>query len=252
MLQINILTLFPEMFDGPFQESILKRAQDSALNKGAPPVKIRLINIRDFATDKHNTTDDHPYGGGAGMVMKVEPIDQALSSLKIPISNFQFPKQNENSKIKNNKSAALNTQSKVILMSAKGRLFTQQFAKEYSQLEELTIICGHYEGVDQRVSDYLIDEEVRIGDYVLTGGEPAAIVICDAVIRLLPGVLGNQQSLEGESHSTPGFEAHPQYTRPEDYKGWKVPPVLLGGNHKEIEKWRVKLQNPNFQIPKKS
>lgn len=240
MLQINILTLFPEMFEGPFQESMLKRAQDPQFHQGHPPVSISVINIRDFATDKHHTTDDHPYGGGAGMVMKVEPIARALTSLKIPNSNppdgGQISKQNQNSNIKNTTSIIDN--SKIVLTSAKGKMFTQAVAKEYSELQELTIICGHYEGVDQRVIDHLIDEEVRIGDYVLTGGEQAAIVISDAVTRLLPGVLGNDESLLDESHSEPGFFAHPQYTRPAEYNGWKVPDVLLQGNHQEIMKWR--------------
>jgi len=207
-MKIHILTLFPEYFDSIFGESILKRAIESKL------LKVRIVDIRDFATDKHRTTDDRPYGGGAGMVMKVEPIDKALQSLNVSSSN------------------------KILLTSAKGTLFTQQKAESYATLEELTIICGHYEGVDERVAEHLIDEEIRIGDYVLTGGEPAASVIADAVTRLLPGVLGNEESNKNESHSEPGYMTFPQYTRPEVYKDWSVPSVLLEGNHAAIQTWR--------------
>ena len=214
-MRITILTLFPEMFNGFFSSSILKRAQDETRHD-QPPLDIRIVNIRDFASDKHKTTDDRPYGGGAGMVMKIEPIDKALKSLAINQPMNQ----------------------RIILTSAKGKPFTQQLAQEYSKLDELIIVCGHYEGVDQRVADHLVDEEVRIGDYVLTGGEPAAMVIADAVSRLLPGVLGNEDSPTYESHSEPGYLEHSQYTRPEEYNGWKVPEILLQGNHKEIEEWR--------------
>lgn len=213
-MRFRILTLFPEFFVSPMQQSILKRAQEQ--NTGSPStVEISTVNIRDFTTDKHKTADDHPYGGGPGMVMKIEPIDKALESLPQPEGK-----------------------RKVILTSAKGQLFTQQKAQEYAELEELVIICGHYEGVDERVAKHLVDEEVRIGDYVLTGGEPAAIVIVDAVTRLLPNVLGNELSAVTESHSEPGYLEHPQYTRPEVYKDWKVPEILLSGHHAEIEKWR--------------
>lgn len=214
-MKFTILTLFPEFFTTPFQASILKRAQ-AELGKDTAPIEISVINIRDFATDKHKITDDHPYGGGPGMVMKVEPIDLALESVK----------KNSNGK------------SMTLLTSAKGKVFTQQKAQEYSQLDEIIIICGHYEGVDERVAEHLVDEEVRIGDYVMTGGEPAAIVIVDAVTRLLPGVLGNEESAVQESHSEPGYLEHPQYTRPEEYKGWKVPEVLLSGHHAKIKEWQ--------------
>lgn len=215
-MRFNILTLFPEFFVSPFGESILKRAQQKD-GSGKTPLEINIVNIRDFTTDKHHVTDDHPYGGGAGMVMKIEPIDRALESLPVTKNKIH---------------------SKVILTSAKGKLFNQQVAKEYSQLEEITIICGHYEGVDERVAEHLVDEEVRIGDFVMTGGEPAAIVMVDAITRLLPNVLGNELSIVHESHSEPGYFEHAQYTRPEEYKGWKVPEVLLSGHHAEIEKWR--------------
>jgi tRNA (guanine37-N1)-methyltransferase len=214
-MRFNILTLFPEFFKSPLNQSILKRAQDENLHLDNIPVEFNVINIRDFAQDKHHMTDDRPYGGGPGMVMKVEPIDLALKSIK-----------------------TIGLNSRVLLTSAKGQTFTQQKAQELSSLDEITIICGHYEGVDERVAQHLVDEEIRIGDYVLTGGEPAAIVIIDAVTRLLPLVLGNDQSIVQESHSKPGYLEHPHYTRPEDYNGWKVPEVLLSGHHGQIDDWK--------------
>lgn len=208
-MKFNILTLFPDFYESPLGISIGGRARK------AGKVSFQIKNIRDFATDKHKTTDDRPYGGGPGMLMKVEPIAKALQSIK--------------SKSKN---------SKIILMSAKGKLFTQQKAKEYSKLDELTIICGHYEGVDERVAEHLVDEEVRVGDYVLTGGETASLVIVDAVTRLIPGVLGNDESNLDESHTQHGKLSYPQYTRPEEYEGNKVPQVLLSGDHQAVKKWR--------------
>lgn len=207
-MNISILTLFPQMFTGPMTESIVKRAIENE------KVHLNLINIRDFATDKHHTTDQPPYGGGPGMVMMVEPIAKAIESLQ-------------------------KSDSHVVLLSAKGTLFTQQKAREFSKLDNLVLICGHYEGVDERVAEHLIDEEIRIGDYVLTGGEIPAMVITDSVVRLLPGVLGDDASSQDESHSDEGTLEYPQYTRPEDYEGWKVPAVLTSGNHAEIAKWRA-------------
>ncbi len=218
-MKINILTLFPEYFQSPLNESIIKRAQESGL------VEFNIVNIRDYSTDKHHTTDDRPYGGGPGMVMLVQPIHRALRALNLPI------KQSTNKTIEQ-------FNSLTVLTSAKGDLFNQQKTNDYSKLDELTIICGHYEGVDERVAENLIDEEIRIGDYVMTGGEPAAVVISDAVSRLIPGVLGNEDSNKNESHSKPGQMAAPQYTRPEEYNGWKVPSVLLSGDHKKIEEWK--------------
>lgn len=208
-MKIHILTLFPEYFESVLNSSILGRVLES------DDVSVQVTNIRDFALDKHKVTDDRPYGGGPGMVMKVEPIAAALESL--PLTHKK---------------------SRICLTSAKGKLFNQQLAREYAQLSELVIICGHYEGVDERVAEHLVDEEIRIGDYVLTGGEPAAAVITDAVLRLLPGSLGNEQSTTNESHDTPGYLAHPQYTRPEEFRGWRVPEVLLTGNHQRINDWR--------------
>lgn len=190
---------------------MLKKAQE--LDK----VKFKIVNIRDYAQDKHQITDEAPYGGGAGMIMKIEPIDLALKSLNV--------KKGQPNK-------------KVILTSAKGSVFTQAVAHELSKLSELTIVCGHYQGVDERVAKNLVDEEIRIGDYVLTGGEPAALVVSDAVVRLIPGVLGNVGSFKQESHSEPGLMAYPQYTRPEVYKNWRVPDILLSGDHEKIKRWR--------------
>src|SRR5258708_3546695 len=178
-MTIHILTIFPDFFVSPLAVSILKRAQETQA------VTFNIINIRDFATDKHQTTDDRPYGGGPGMVMKVEPIALALESLRLETNGAKGS-------------------AKKVLTSAKGQIFTQQKAQEYAQLSDLVIICGHYEGVDERVVENLIDEEVRIGDYVLTGGEPAAIVMADAITRLLPAVLGNEASNQNESHSAQG------------------------------------------------
>lgn len=211
-MQIDILTTLPLMFSGPLTESILKRAQDKKL------VEIRVHDLRRWTKDKHKTTDDHPYGGGPGMVMMIEPIDQGLQTLK----------------------AKKGTANEcIILTSAKGGVFTQQIAQTWStSLQRLVIICGHYEGVDERVAQHLVDQEVRIGNYVLTGGELPAMVMIDSIVRLIPGVLGDNESVKDESHTTPGYMEYPQYTRPENYNGWEVPKVLLGGNHKTIEEWR--------------
>lgn len=210
-MKITILTLFPEYFESVLATSMLQRAQAKGL------VQFTVVNIRDFAQDKHKLTDDRPFGGGPGMVLKVEPIDLALEHVGIR---------------KGMKNA------KVILTSAKGKVFNQSVVREYAELTELVLICGHYEGVDERVADNLIDEEIRVGDYVLTGGEPAAVVIVDAVTRLVPGVLGNDESNQDESHSIPGKLGYPTYTRPEEYKSWKVPEILLSGDHKKIAQWR--------------
>jgi tRNA (guanine37-N1)-methyltransferase len=212
-MTISILSLFPQMFTGPLSESIVKRAVEKKI------VEIDLLNIRDFTEDKHHTTDLPPYGGGPGMVMMVEPIAKALERCK-------------------EQKTVSNETRKVVLLSAKGTLFSQKKAQEFAKLDHLILICGHYEGVDERVAENLIDEEIRIGDYVLTGGELPAMVIADSVIRLQPGVLGDDTSSHDESHSEEGILEYPQYTRPADYNGWKVPDVLLGGHHAEIEKWR--------------
>jgi tRNA (guanine37-N1)-methyltransferase len=221
-MTINILTLFPDFFTSPLASSILGRAQEQN------QVEFNLVDIRDFTTDKHRVTDQPPYGGGPGMVMKVEPIDRALADLTDQGDHFEL--------------AQKDPRHRIILTSAKGKQFNQQLAQNYSQLNELTVICGHYEGVDERVAQHLVDEEVRIGDYVLTGGEPAALVMADAVTRLIPNVLGNAQSNVDESHSKPGQLAYPQYTRPREYRDWQVPTILLSGDHQKIEAWRQEHQ----------
>lgn len=210
-MTIDIITLFPEYFDSVLQTSIIGKAL--SLRK----VDIGVHHLRDFGVGKHKLTDDRPYGGGAGMVMMIEPIDQALSHL-----GYERGTKTE----------------RILLTSAKGALFTQQQAVAWQQLDRLCVICGHYEGVDERVAQHLIDEEVRIGDYVLTGGEPAAAVMLDAVTRLQPDVLGNQASIVGESHEQPGQMGYPQYSRPAEYKGWVVPEILLSGDHQHIEAFR--------------
>lgn len=208
-MTIDIITLFPEMFTGPFDQSIVKRARDKS------QVKINLHNLRQWAIDERGTVDDRPYGGGVGMVLRIEPVNEA---------------------IKNIKSQSLNT--KVVLLDARGEEFTQNKAKVYSQLDQLILICGHYEGVDERIKEHLVDESISIGKYVLTGGEIPAMAITDAVTRLIPGVLEKPEATEIESFSQANNLEFPQYTRPEEFNGWKVPKVLLSGNHEEIRKWR--------------
>jgi len=207
-VHIDILTLFPEMFASPFSTSILKRAIERKL------VSINIHNIRDYTHDKHHTVDDYPYGGGAGMVLKPEPIFEAVESIK--------PESGE---------------VPIILLTPQGRLFCQQIALELSKYSRLILICGRYEGVDERVHSYLVTDEISIGDYVLSGGELAAMVVVEAVVRLVPGVLGSEASLLDDSHVA-GLLEYPQYTRPAVYKGWSVPEVLLSGNHAQISKWR--------------
>ena len=226
-MKFDIVTIFPEIFDSYFNESILKRAQSKKL------IKIKVHNLRDYAKDKHKTVDDTPYGGGAGMVLKIEPIYRAISSI---ISNNQFPISNKILKSKLQKPK----KTRIILFSAKGKSFTQKDVKRLTKYDNLILICGRYEGVDERVIKNIADEEISIGDYVLTGGEIPAMAIVDSVSRLIPGVLGNEESSKYESHSSEGYLEHSQYTKPEDFQGWKVPKVLLSGNHKEIEKWRKK------------
>ncbi len=208
MIRFDVVSIFPEMFDSVLGASILQRARKTK------KIEVRFFNPRDKTIDKHHTVDDTPYGGGPGMVMKVEPLARTLKSIRKKKRHH------------------------VVLLSAKGKRFTQQRAQEWAtQYDQLVLVCGRYEGVDERITHY-IDEEVSIGDYVLTGGELGAMVIVDAVSRLLPGVLGDDQSSVDESHSTPGYVEYPHYTRPEVYDGHHVPSVLLSGNHKEIERWR--------------
>lgn len=213
LMQIILVTLFPNYFSSVFATSMLKRAIEKKI------LTVDSVNIRDFAHDKHHVTDDRPYGGGPGMVLKVEPIDLALQHCR----EHLIPK---------------GVKPYVVLTSAKGKPFTQQTATAWSAHHCLIIICGHYEGVDERVAQHLVDAEVSVGPFVLTGGEPAAGVIVDAVARLLPGVLGNEASTQGESHGTEGVLGFPQYTRPQEYRGWQVPESLLTGHHAQISSWR--------------
>ncbi len=204
----DILTIFPGMFAAPLGESILGKAQERGF------INIRVHNIRDFAEDRHQMTDDRPFGGGEGMVMKPEPIVGALEELK---KEGPVPR--------------------VLLLSPQGRLLSQQLAWELSRLPRLVLICGRYEGVDERIAEHFADDAISIGDYVLTGGELAAMVAIDAVARLIPGVLGNSSSAEYESFAEPVLE-YPQYTRPQEFRGLSVPDVLLSGNHEVIRRWR--------------
>jgi len=205
-MRIDVITIFPDVCDAYFSESIIKRARDREL------IEIQLTNLRDFTHDKHRSVDDRPYGGGAGMVMKPEPLFEAVEALRTE-------------------------QSHVIMMSPQGNRFTQQKAQQLRNSQHLILICGHYEGFDERIRERLVDEEISIGDYVLTSGMLPAMVITDAVVRLLPGVLGCADSAIEESFSE-GLLEYPHYTRPEVYRGMEVPPVLLSGNHGQIAKWR--------------
>jgi tRNA (guanine37-N1)-methyltransferase len=210
-VHIDILTLFPDIFQGPFQAGIFQRAVDRKL------VSLGIHNIRDYTHDRHATADDYPYGGGAGMVMKPEPIFEAVEAIKSGTPEASQPP--------------------VILFSPQGRLFSQSIANELSKHRHLILICGHYEGIDERVGQHLATDEISIGDYVLSGGELAAMVIVDAVVRLIPGVLGSAVSPLDDSHVS-GLLEYPQYTRPPEYRGWSVPKVLLSGNHAQINRWR--------------
>lgn len=204
-MHFDIFTLFPAMFEGPLSESILKRAREREL------LSIALHNIRAATTDKHHVVDDYPYGGGAGMVMKPEPVFAAVEAV------YQG--------------------GPIILLTPQGRVFNQQIARELAQEQRVTLLCGHYEGVDERIREHLVSDEISIGDYVLTGGELAAMVVVDAVSRLLPGVLGGSESTHEESHSENLLE-YPHYTRPPEFRGWRVPDILLSGHHEQIAKWR--------------
>jgi tRNA (guanine37-N1)-methyltransferase len=208
MMHIDIITCLPRLIESPFNDSILKRAQAKGL------VEVNIIDLRQYTTDRHKSVDDYAYGGGAGMVMMIEPIDSCIRSLK-----------------------SQRTYDDIIYMSPDGELFTQSVANALSLTQNLVILCGHYKGVDERVREHLITREISIGNYVLSGGELAAAVIADAVVRLLPGVLSDETSALSDSFQD-DLIAPPVYTRPADYKGWKVPDVLLSGHEAKIEQWR--------------
>ena len=208
-MRFDIITIFPKIFDSYFGESIVKRAKEKGI------VEINIHNLRDYSTNKHHNVDDTPYGGGAGMVMQVEPIYRAVADIQ-----------------------KANLKTRTILFSAKGKRYKQKDATRLSQYDQLIFVCGRYEGVDERVAEHVVDEEISIGDFVLTGGEIPAMLVVDSISRLLPGVLGNDQSAVEESHSEEGYLEFPQYTKPEKFLKWEVPSILLSGNHGEIERWR--------------
>jgi len=211
-LRFHIITIFPEFFSGPFEHGVVSRAESAGL------LAIHVHDLRNWTCDRHRTVDDRPFGGGEGMLLKPQPVFEAVEAV-LP---------------------ARTQRQKVVLLSAQGRPFTQRLAREYAALDDLVLICGRYEGVDERVAEHLADDEVSIGDFVLSGGELAAAVLVDSVARLIPGVLGNEDSSRNESFSeeSEGLLDCPQYTRPAEFRGWKVPEVLLGGNHEEIKRWR--------------
>ncbi|WP_019152809.1 tRNA (guanosine(37)-N1)-methyltransferase TrmD [Robertmurraya massiliosenegalensis] len=212
MMKIDVLSLFPEMFEGVFGSSILKKAAEQKA------VDYHVVNFREFADNKHKTVDDYPYGGGAGMVLKPQPIFDAVSHLK---------------------AEAESDKPRVILLCPQGKTYNQKMAEDLAKEEHLIFICGHYEGYDERIREHIITDEISIGDYVLTGGELGAMVVIDSVVRLLPEVLGNEESHLRDSFST-GLLEHPHYTRPADFRGIKVPDVLTSGNHRLIDQWRAK------------
>ncbi|MCP1305919.1 tRNA (guanosine(37)-N1)-methyltransferase TrmD [Paenibacillus tyrfis] len=210
-MRIDVLTLFPAMFDGVFTSSILGKAREKGL------VELNTVNFRDYANNKHNTVDDYPYGGGGGMVLKPEPLFAAVEDV----------------------TSGLESKPRVILMCPQGEPFSQKKAEELAAERHLIFICGHYEGYDERIREHLVTDELSIGDYVLTGGELPAMVVIDSVVRLLPGVLGNETSAVTDSFST-GLLEYPHYTRPANFRGWEVPEVLISGHHGNIEEWRRK------------
>lgn len=213
-MKFHIVTIFPEFFRGPFEHGVIQKAREAGL------IEIQVHDLRTWTYDRHRTVDDRPFGGGEGMLLKAAPIFEAVEAV--------WPGYIRGS----------SEGSKVILLSAQGKKFDQAKAREFSGFKELLLICGRYEGVDERVAEHLADEELSIGDYVLSGGELAAAVVVDAVARLQAGVLGNETSSVDESFGEAGLLDWPQYTRPAEFRGWKVPEVLIGGNHEEVRKWR--------------
>jgi len=242
-MRFDLITIFPEFFAGPLEHGIVRRARESGL------VEVRVLDLRDFTKDRHRTVDDRPFGGGEGMVLKPEPLFEAVESLVgHSVGDAAKP-------------GARNPRAAIVLMSAAGKVFRQETARSYAELERIIFICGRYEGVDERVAEHLATEEISVGDFVLSGGELPAMMIVDAVTRLLPGALGNEASSQNESFSrvarpesnalppadNPGHQSRitsqalldfPHYTRPSEYRGWAVPEILIGGNHAEVAKWR--------------
>ncbi|MCK5475382.1 MAG: tRNA (guanosine(37)-N1)-methyltransferase TrmD [Candidatus Pacebacteria bacterium] len=235
-MRFDIVTIFPEMFDSYFNEGILARAQKNKL------LEINVHNLRDYAQDKHKTVDDTPYGGGVGMVFKVEPIYKVLAKIIGKSKLKCFKKKRIKNDFKN--------KTKIILLSAKGKKFDQAMAMRFSKLDRIVLICGRYEGVDERVVKYLADEEISVGDYILTGGEIPAMTIVDSVSRLIDRVVGNKESIREESFSKKDYLEYPHYTKPKFFSpdkktNWKVPEVLLSGNHRKIDDWKKKHSKAN-------
>jgi tRNA (guanine37-N1)-methyltransferase len=208
-MRIDVITLFPEMFQGPFEASIVARAREQAITQ------IELHNLRDWGQGRHRVVDDYPYGGGAGMLLKPEPAFEAVEAVQ----------------------ALTEPRGRVVLLTPQGRLLRQRIVDELAAEQRLLLLCGHYEGVDERIREHLADDEISIGDYVLSGGELPAMVLVDAIVRRLPGALGGEASLDEESHAE-GLLEYPQYTRPAEFRGWGVPEVLLSGHHEEVRRWR--------------
>lgn len=221
-MKFDIITIFPHIFDSYFAESIIGRAQKKKL------IEINVHNLRNYTEDKHKTVDDKPFGGGPGMVLKIAPIYKAIQFLKLKIENEKRKTRSKKSKLK----------QRIILFSAKGKIMAQKDVRRWAKYDQLILICGRYEGVDERVAEYIADEEISIGEYILTGGEIPAMIVVDAVSRLVPRVLGKEESLQEESFGNENYLEYPQYTRPEDFMGRKVPGVLLSGDHKKIEEWK--------------
>jgi|RhiMetdeSRZDD1v2_1073273.scaffolds.fasta_scaffold44974_3 tRNA (guanine37-N1)-methyltransferase len=220
-MQFDVFTILPEVFPTYLDTSILKKARDRGL------IDVRVHNIREYAHDKHHTTDDTPYGGGGGMVMKPEPIFEAIES----VLGFAVPPSQPGSV------ADARQGNPIVLLTPQGRVFTQKVAEELSRYEQIALLCGRYEGIDERIREHLVTDEISVGDYVLTGGELPALLLIDAVSRLIPGVLGDPTGAQDDSHAM-GLLEYPHYTKPSEFRGWKVPDVLLSGDHGRIEQWR--------------